>query len=445
MEAVKNSKRNFFILWVGQLLSNTGSGLTGFALGVWMFEKTGLATYYALIVLCSTVPGILVRPFAGALADRYSRRLLMVLSDLGAALGTVFVAIMFWTGNLQPWHIYLGMSISSALTGVGVPSYMSAVTQLVPRNFYAQASGMIQGAGSAQYLISPLLAGLLLPVIGITGIIFVDFATFTFATLATLSIRIPILAAKDENEEVDDSLIKQVWNAFLYLRGKFGLMALIIILSIVNFFLGFLISLIGPMVLSFTTSRVLGIGQSISAVGMLLSSILIVLLNEPKNLVRKTLNFLVILGVSYALIGVHQSIVTIVVPCFVFFFSIPFINTYIDIIMRRKVEPHYQGRVYALIGMMSQTGLILSYIISGPLSDRVFEPMLQKDGILANGIGSIIGTGPGRGIALIFIIMGIMISVLALVAGSIKQLKKLESQLAEEEEKSLNVSGVYEV
>src|SRR5512143_953797 len=109
---ILDGARAFAVVWLGQMVSFIGSGLTSFALGVWVFQKTGAITQYALISLFFVLPGVLLGPLAGTLVDRWDRRQAMLISDLGAGLSTLSVAVMYMLGGLQVWYVYLAVFMS---------------------------------------------------------------------------------------------------------------------------------------------------------------------------------------------------------------------------------------------------------------------------------------------------------------------------------------------
>jgi DHA3 family macrolide efflux protein-like MFS transporter len=443
MATTGNGKiRDFIIIWQGQLMSIIGSGLTSFALGVWVYQTTGLATLYGMIILLATLPGVLIKPLAGIIADRFNRRAVILLSDFGASLGTLFIAIMIWTNHFEIWQIYLGVGFSSLCNGIQTPAYQAAVTQIVPKNFYGQAAGMIQAASSGTYLFSPLIAGVLMGIIGIENIILIDFATFIYAVVMMLIIKVPAPEKTTEGSEGAGHIGVQMMNGFKYLKSRSGLLTLLGIFFINNFLLGFLIVLIGPMILSFASPQILGLGESISAIGMLISSVLVAILGVPKRLVKNIFLFFLISGISYGLIGVRANYYLIIVPCFIFFAALPIINACIDTLFRKKVVQDMQGRVFAIVGMVTQTGSILSYTIAGPLADKVFEPLLLKGGLLADNIGKIIGIGPGRGIGFIFILTGLTIALVSLISYSLPRVKSLETELPDAIQCETELSGV---
>jgi DHA3 family macrolide efflux protein-like MFS transporter len=428
---IKNDKniQNFFVLWFGQVVSIIGSGLTGFALGVYVYQQTGSAVLYSLIILATTLPGILVRPFSGVIADRFDRRRLIFVSDFLSGMCTLFVAIMLLVGKLEIWHIFLAMGLSSVFTGFQSPAYSAGITQLVPKEFYAQASGLTQMATVGRYLVSPILAGVLMGVIGIYGVIFIDFATFLFAVAATWIIKIPRAVKTEIGEKDKGKMLKEIKNAIVYLRKQSGLISLILILAVINFFFGAVISVIGPMILSFSTAMWMGIGTSICALGMFVSTMIVSTKGIPKDSIKVLSIALAIGGICYAFMGVSASL-WIVIPCFLFFVTLPFCNTSIEMIMRKKVVPDMQGRVFALMEMVVQCGEVLAYLVCGFLAEIVFEPLLATGGFFADTIGRVIGTGPGRGIGLMVIISGLVISMVLVL---VPKIRRIETRLPDVE------------
>jgi MFS family permease len=142
--AGRKSMRSFFILWLGQVISVIGSDLTGFALGVWVFQRTGSVTQFTLIVICTVAPGILLSPLVGALVDRWDRRLIMILSNVASGVSTFVIALLFFVGALQLWHIWILMAAISTSTAFLLPSYSASIALIVPQRHLGRASGLVQ-------------------------------------------------------------------------------------------------------------------------------------------------------------------------------------------------------------------------------------------------------------------------------------------------------------
>lgn len=193
-----NSFGKFLVLWSGQLVSSIGSGLTAFGLGVYVFELTGKASIMALVTLLAFLPSLLLTPVAGVLADRYDRRLLMILGDSLSAAGLVFMLICMLRGEPQLWHIYFGVAIVSVFSSLINPAYKATVTDLLTKEQYSKASGLAQMASSAKYLISPLLAGALLSVSDIKLLLILDICTIFVTVLTALAVRKGLASKKYE-------------------------------------------------------------------------------------------------------------------------------------------------------------------------------------------------------------------------------------------------------
>lgn len=416
----------FLRLWLGQAVSVSGSGMTGFALGVHTYQQTGSATFFALVTLFATLPGILISPVAGMVIDRFNRRQVMMLSDAGSALTTLVLALLFWFDRLDLWHIYLLVGIGSFCSGFQLPALQAAVTQLVPKEFYSRASGMIQMSRGMQFIVSPVLAGSLMGIIGVPGILMVDLATFLFGIGMLLGIRIPSLD-RDERAARSPGWGTEVLDGVRYLAGRPTLLALIGVIAVGNLMIGFLIVLVAPMILAFTTEKVLGIMNSLSALGMMVGSVLVSVKGLPKSLIPTLFLFMMIGGLGLAAMGFWTHPVPITVACFLFFLSMPFVNACQETIWRRKIALDMQGRVFALTRMLVASASTLAFIIAGPLADRVFEPLLMPGGALADSVGILIGVGPGRGIALMLALSGGVILLTSLLGYLFPGVRNLES------------------
>jgi len=265
--------RTFLLIWFGQLISLTGSGLTGFALGVWVFQHAGSVTQFALISLFTTLPGIVFSPFAGALVDRWDRRWAMILSDAGAALSTLSIALLLSAGWLKIWHIYLLMAISSTFSAFQWPAYSAATTLLVPKEHFGRAGGMVQISEAVAQIASPVIAGVLIGVIQLQGVILIDFATFLFALTTLLLSRIPRPERTAEGKAGQGSLLREAAYGWTYIVARPGLLALLLYFATINFTSGIVSVLFTPLVLSFTTAAILGTILSVGGVGFLSGSL----------------------------------------------------------------------------------------------------------------------------------------------------------------------------
>ncbi|MHB9132794.1 MAG: MFS transporter [Armatimonadota bacterium] len=413
----------FFIVWVGQLVSNIGTGLTAFALGVYAYQQTHTATSFALVTLCSFLPSIVLRPIGGVLADRFDRRLMMVLGDLGSASGLVLILVIMFLGHIELWHIYLGVTISSIFVALQSPAYKASTTDLLTEEQFAKASGLVQLASSSQYLLSPIIAGFLLLIADIKTILMIDIATFTVAIIAVLFIKKDLKPVPKEQESLH--FTKDLAEGWKAITANRGVLFLIVIISIVTFYIGFLQTLLGPMVLSFADAKTLGTVQSVSAIGMLASSLYISVFSKTRQYASMLVFGLGLAGLFFSLMGLTTNIYFIIGAGFCFFCALPFVNTSADVLVRTNIANEKQGRVWGIIGVVSQLGFIVAYCTAGFLADHVFNPLLTTGGYLVPTVGKIIGTGQGRGIGLLLIISGAFVVLLALITSGIKSIRAL--------------------
>jgi MFS family permease len=188
------------------MVSMLGTGMTRFAITIWAWQVTGEATAVALVGFFSFGPAVLLSPIAGALVDRWNRKLVMMLSDLAAALSTLIIFLLFSAGQLQIWHLYLAGALAGAFEAFQFPAYSAAITTMLPKRHYARANGMLGLTEPASQIVSPLLAGFLLPLIDLNGILAIDLITFLAAIGALLLVRIPQPATTEAGRQGQGSL-----------------------------------------------------------------------------------------------------------------------------------------------------------------------------------------------------------------------------------------------
>jgi MFS transporter, DHA3 family, macrolide efflux protein len=419
----------FILVWFGQLISLTGSGLTGFALGIWVYQHTGSVTQFALISLFTTLPGILISPLAGVLVDRWDRRCAMIISDTGAGFGTLTIALLLLARQLDIWHIYLVMATISIFNAFQYPAYIAATTLLVPKQHLDRASGMVQAAEAAAQILSPALAGVLVVTLQLQGIILIDVVTFLFSLIILLLVRFPSHKIVNEEQVGKTSLWREAIYGWTYISARPGLLGLLIFAATINLLAGMVSVLVTPLVLAFTSVTSLGTILTIGGSGMLAGSLVISLWGGTSHRINRMLSFTLLEGLCVLLTGLRPSVPVFCMTAFLYFFGLPIINGSGQAIWQSKVKPAVQGRVFAVRRMLAWASLPLAYLIAGPLSDRVFEPLLEVNGLLAGSIGAIIGVGPGYGIALLFIVIG-MLTVLVTIGGYLYPcLRQVEEEL----------------
>jgi len=421
MRPERGSLPRFLLVWAGQLLSRLGSGITAFALGVYLYRQTGSVAVYSFLLLVAFLPSVVLSPVGGVIADRRERLRLMILGDLGGAAGILLVmlALLFGTGSGAA--VYIGVGITSLFGALHAPAFKASVTDLLDEADYSRASGMVQLAEASRYLLAPVIAAFLMAHMALWSIMAVDMASFLAGAVAVAVVRRRATArgratvhrpaapkapaapgAANGDGKLRALLLRDLAGGFAYLRARRDLQRLLLLTTAVTFFTGLLQSLFGPLVLSIASAQVFGSVQSIAATGMLASCVVIGAGRAGRNQRRVLGVSLFVLGAAFLGIGLGPNVVLITISAFGLFLALPFVNTSLEVLFRTGVTDKVQGRVWSLISLVSQTGMLIAFGVAGILADRVFEPLLSDN-------------SPGRGIAVMIALSGLIVMMLSRV------------------------------
>ena len=428
--AVDREFGSFVIVWLGQLISMVGSGLTAFTLGLWVYTTTGSVTRFALISFFGMAPSIICLPLAGALVDRWDRRTAMLLSDSGAACCTLSVALLLWSGRLEIWHIYIAVALASGFASFRWPAFSASIPLMVPMRHLYRANGMVQAAEASVAIASPVLAGLLIAAVKPHGILLIDFGSFMFGLAAVLLVRFPKPRKDIENPTQSRSLLREAMFGWTYITSRPGLFGLLVFFSVINFLLfGIGQQMVTPLILSLAGTKELGFALGAAGFGLLAGGIAGSIWGGPRSKVRGILTLTAVQGLFASIAGVTVEFLVVTSSLVVLSVLTPIIAACNQSIWQRKVEPEVQGRVFAVRRMMGWSSFPLAYLAAGPLADFVFEPLLAEGGLLSSTVGRVIGFGKGRGVGLLFIIVGAMTITAAVAAFRFPRIKRLEDEL----------------
>jgi MFS family permease len=403
-----NNYGKFLLLFAGEFISVIGGGLTSFGLGLYIFQQTGSASHMALLSLLGFLPGLILKVPAGVLADRYDRRLLMMIGDGLSGLGVLFILLCMLGGNCQLWQIYVGTTISSVFSALLEPSFTATITDLLTKEQYSKANGLMSLAGSSRYLFAPVIAGFLLAVADIKLILIIDICTFFITIVVAAVVRKSIKSNACKVSEPFFASMKEGWKA---ISGKRGMMVLIVTTSVICLFMGVFQVLGEPFILSFSDSKALGIIETVAASGMLFTGVLLGIRGIHRNFVKMLCIGLFFSGIGMAFFSVFQNTVVIALFGFLFFAALPIANNSLDYLARTNIPEEYQGRAWGFIGFISQLGYVVSYALSG---------------ITAYAVGAETGGGVGKGASLTITFSGICLALIAVGMLRIRRLKSLE-------------------
>ncbi len=422
------------LMWVGQTISMVGSALASFAFGVWIFQGSGKVMDLAGMAVFSSLPAVLITPWAGSVADRIDRRYVILAADSTAALSTATVAFLLWYGTLEIWHLYVISFIGSIAGTFQGPAYHALASSVIPKDHMPRASGLMDISGNLIEICAPMSAGALMGYIGLPGVVTIDLITFcigaaivfkVFSALAPLGA--PHQAAEPARSVLRSALsdLMEVMRFFKQHRLLLGLLGYTELQSAL---VGFATILITPLVLASNSSATLGMIMTIGSLGGLLGSGYLVLGKNPRNVMAQLLVCDGLISLCILVAGLVPSATAYAACSFVAAAAGAAASGLGGAMWMRKIPNEQQGRVFALTSVI---GMVLApqvALASAFLADRVFEPALAPGGWLAESVGQWMGTGHGRGLAFVFVIsgtLGFVASMLALTHGRLRQLDHL--------------------
>ena len=381
------------------------------------------------------VPALLLAPVAGTLVDRWDRRRVLIAADTGSAVITLLLAGLVLSGHFEIWYLFVVMVAGSLIAAFQEPAFGASIAALVPRRQYARAIGLVQLLGSVSGIIAPLLGGALVVTIGLGGIMLIDAATFAAAIAALLLVAIPRPLPMEVDAPAVDGpawraagrrFVREAGQGLHFLRARPGLFGMLAVFALINFWGGFLNPLLSPMVLSFAQPVKLATIQSAAAAGSVLGGLAIGIWGGPRHRIAAVAASLTLGGLCTMVIGLRPSVPLIAGSVFVWALSSPMMSASSAAIWMSKTPQALLGRVFAVRRMVAGSMMPLAVLMAGPLAQRVFEPLLAPGGALAGSVGAFIGTGKGRGIALMFVLIGALMALTALAAWVVPSIRHVE-------------------
>jgi surfactin synthase thioesterase subunit/MFS family permease len=413
----------FFTVAIGQLISLIGTGLTTFALGVWVYQKTGSITAYALMMVFALLPAIVAIPFGGAVADRFDRKKIMLTCDSVGGGISMTIALLLLTNSLQLWHVYILACLASITVAFQQPAYLAAVTQLTPKRYFGRANGFVQLGSGTGALLAPLMGGLLSALIGLSGVVFIDMFTFLVAVTATLLVRFPNSLWRKEEEP----FLKGLVGGWRYVWKRHGLISLVLFTTGSNYIFAITDVLVTPLILSLGNVATLGLVLAANGAGVAVGSIVMSIWGGTRRRVNGIIAGKILLGLSCILIGIRPDALLTALGLFGTGFAVAIINAHWLSVVQNKVGVELQGRVISINLMLVMAMVPLGFITAGPLVNGVFRPLAA--GQWASLVQLLVGSGPERGIGLLFVLAGLLIAVWAIAAYGYRPIRYLEVDL----------------
>ena len=417
------------MFFISQTVSQMGSSMTSFALIIWAYSNTGQVMSSSILAICSTIPYIIISLFGGTIADRVSKKKIMLICDLIAALCSLSILIFSLMNILHLWILCIINIIIGFMNAFQNPASQITVSLLVEKEDYVRIGGIQSVVNSMVGLGTPLIAAGILSIGGLNLVIIIDLCTFCFAFFSLLCwIKIPELKNIEKGFSFEQ-IIDDMRECGKFIKTQKGIVWLMIIYSILNF-LGAISfdSMMSPLLLARTNNNTLIVGSvsSSAAAGGIIASVIITFTKTKKK--KKPIMFggilLAFLGIMS--FGIVRNPVLWCIVVFIGCFGMPFYFTYESAIMRLSVPIEMQGRIFALKEMITQVLAPIGYLLGALLADYIFEPFMQTGGSLKKVFEKIVGTGPGSGMGLLFVIAGIVGIIMTLVFYNNRYIKLLD-------------------
>jgi MFS family permease len=425
------------IVLLGQAISILASSMTGFAMSIWVFQKTNSATSLGIMQTAFTLPYLLIIPVAGVMVDRYNRKLMMMVSDLAAGFATIIIYILMATHHLEIWHFYILNGIIGLGNAFQWPAYSAAITTMVPKEQYGRANGMVSFIQAGPGVVAPILAGAWMPIIGLNGILLIDVVTFILAIGALLLVFIPPPVKTVEGQQGKGSFIQEAAFGFKYIFARPSLLSLVILLFIANFFLGFPNAVHVPMILSRTgnSSLILGSAETAGAISWTVGSVLMSVWGGPKRRMVGTLfGWIGYCVFGNILFGLGRNLGIWIPAILIAGLGANIGTATSQAILQSKVAPDVQGRVFSARRMLTWFPDTFTPILGGLLADKLMEPAMKSQNGLSKLFGWMVGSDAGSGMALIMVVFGVL-TILVLFSGYlIPNIRNLEDILPDHDQ-----------
>lgn len=406
---MKNKElRPYLLLWSTQTLSALGSGMTSYALVLWIYLRSGSALQTALLSICSYAPYVVMSIFAGALSDRWDKKRTMLVCDLLAALSTVAVFILIKADFLSAWHLYLLNALNGLMNTVQQPASEVAATLLVPKEYYQKTSGLRSLSQSLNSILTPILATVLFSFFGIDFVIAFDLLTFALAFLTLLLfIKIPKNSRCLQSSE---KLLTAAKEGLKWLKKNPLVLTLILYLAAINLVASVYDAALPAMLLSKPQGgeKVLGAVNTFVGIATILGSLIVTVLPAPKNRVKViSLSLLISMSTENFMLAFGKQPWVWCLGAVLGWIAIPIMNASLDVIYRSSIPVDMQGRVYSCRNTLQFFTIPIGFLLGGLLVDNLFEPLMasQPSGSLPI---RLFGEGKGSGAAMLFFVCGVI-------------------------------------
>lgn len=439
----------FLLIWCGQMISTTATSITTFALYLWIIKQTAGGSSVGIMEFFFFSATLIVAPIAGIMVDRYSRKTTMLVYDIVSLVITTLILFLYFFDRLEVWHLYLATIVQGVGYAFQWPAYRAAISTMIPKARYVRANGMMYLLDDLPDVFSPILAGVILgPLVGLTGILVINVFAFVFSIGTLLFTDVPQTPQTVEGERSHGDLWKELIFGFLYILRRPSLLGLQLIFLMGNLFFGIALSaaVFYPMILLKTgnNTEVLGIISTVGSLAAVVAGIVLTAWGGIKRPLHGVLMGWIISSIlGLMLMGLGQGLFIWLIAMAIYAMCDPLTKVSDDTLLQRKVPPDLQGRVFGAQSVITQFMIPFAPLIGGYLGDKVFEPVMQTHGALANLFGPWVGTGPGSGMGLLIFLCGVGATLVGICGYLLRPIRNLDEILPDHDSMPIPIQDAY--
>ena len=366
-------KKTFFLIWTGQAFSIVGSMLVQFAIVWWMTEKTGSAAVLATATIVSIIPGIFLGPFAGALVDRWNRKLVMIVADGTTALTTLVLVLLFFSGQIQIWHVFVAQFIRALGGAFHWPAMSASTSLLVPDKHLSRIAGINQAMQGVLGIVAPPLGAFLMSILPLYNVLAIDVVTAVMAIIPLLFVHIPQPEKKLEGVVSPRQVLLDVRAGFRYISAFPGILIILAMATLINMLFNPAFSLMPLMITREFGGQAmqLGIINSFFGVGIILGGLGLGAWGGFKRKLNTSMTGLIGMAIGVLVIALAPSNLFPVAIAGMAIMGImnPIANGPLFALLQSHISPEMQGRVFTLVGSLSGAASPIGLALAAPVSD----------------------------------------------------------------------------
>jgi MFS family permease len=398
------SSRSIWSLIAVETLCLLGEEVSRFGISVWIYAATQSVGDFSALLVANIVPGMLVRPIAGSVVDRWSRKPVMIGASLVSLVGTAIVLFGALVGALSMPLVLAGASIASIADSFQWPALEATIPLMADEEDLPAYNGFMESGRAIGRFAGPAIGGFLFAMLGVSGLVAIEAVTFLLATVVVASLSIPNPVRQDEPEA--GSLVADALLGFRWIGARRPLLKFLLVATFANFFLAISEVVMQPYGLSFLSERSYGIGNALFGAGMIAGGVLCGVVAERLSSIQQVFMSSIAIGVAFVALGFTRGLAGYASLNFVIAAMMTMVNASAMTIWQLKVPDELQGRVFSAMGLVADLVTPLSFVLAAPLTEALMPAVFRRTGAAA-----IWGSSETGEMGALFSAMGVLLVV----------------------------------